>query len=243
MFHLDPSGGYWVLPEVEHSPGFSSQPSLAPALTEGGVHGSGNCCQAYWSLSFHHPSLALASRLNTVSSRLSHPLILTFLLMFLCQISSGLVLALACSLLVCKEVVIKCVANRYVDVDQNGCACLFACTYVRACTLYEGKWLSCGFPQASRREFRAHLDEVITLKSRYSTLDQVNLLHLLLTCRLACRSLASQTQQSWYHEENSHVALPLTKDSCRGCHRRHKEITVSSCSRSLTFKSVQLTIF
>uniref|UniRef100_A0A669BEH8 Gephyrin n=1 Tax=Oreochromis niloticus TaxID=8128 RepID=A0A669BEH8_ORENI len=27
---------------------------------------------------------------------------------------------------------------------------------------------------ASRREFRAHLDEVITLKSRYSTLDQVN---------------------------------------------------------------------
>uniref|UniRef100_A0A671UA04 Gephyrin n=1 Tax=Sparus aurata TaxID=8175 RepID=A0A671UA04_SPAAU len=28
--------------------------------------------------------------------------------------------------------------------------------------------------EASRREFRAHLDEVITLKSRYSTLDQVN---------------------------------------------------------------------
>lgn len=37
-----------------------------------------------------------------------------------------------------------------------------------------GELLSCGFPQASRREFRAHLDEVITLKSRYSTLDQVN---------------------------------------------------------------------
>ncbi|TMS12643.1 Gephyrin [Larimichthys crocea] len=38
---------------------------------------------------------------------------------------------------------------------------------------------SCGFQPvsiiraASRREFRAHLDEVITLKSRYSTLDQV----------------------------------------------------------------------
>ncbi|XP_017332230.1 gephyrin isoform X5 [Ictalurus punctatus] len=31
---------------------------------------------------------------------------------------------------------------------------------------------SCG-DQASRREFRAHLDEVITLESRYSTLDQV----------------------------------------------------------------------
>ncbi|MED6265005.1 hypothetical protein CHARACLAT_021048, partial [Characodon lateralis] len=31
--------------------------------------------------------------------------------------------------------------------------------------------------EASRREFRAHLDEVITLKSRYSTLDQ-------LQCRL-----------------------------------------------------------
>uniref|UniRef100_A0A8C7M4L3 Gephyrin n=1 Tax=Oncorhynchus kisutch TaxID=8019 RepID=A0A8C7M4L3_ONCKI len=33
---------------------------------------------------------------------------------------------------------------------------------------------SCPTPKASRREFRAHLDEVITLKSRYSTLDQVN---------------------------------------------------------------------
>nr|XP_023681052.1 gephyrin isoform X4 [Paramormyrops kingsleyae] len=31
---------------------------------------------------------------------------------------------------------------------------------------------SCPTPKASRREFRAHLDEVITLKSRYSTLDQ-----------------------------------------------------------------------
>uniref|UniRef100_A0A8C7PDW3 Gephyrin n=1 Tax=Oncorhynchus mykiss TaxID=8022 RepID=A0A8C7PDW3_ONCMY len=36
---------------------------------------------------------------------------------------------------------------------------------------------SCPTPKASRREFRAHLDEVITLKSRYSTLDQ-------LQCRL-----------------------------------------------------------
>uniref|UniRef100_A0A8C3YX03 Gephyrin n=1 Tax=Denticeps clupeoides TaxID=299321 RepID=A0A8C3YX03_9TELE len=35
------------------------------------------------------------------------------------------------------------------------------------------KLMSCGFLQASRREFRANLDEVITLKSRYSTLDQV----------------------------------------------------------------------
>ncbi|XP_053093812.1 gephyrin isoform X8 [Pangasianodon hypophthalmus] len=32
---------------------------------------------------------------------------------------------------------------------------------------------SCPTPKASRREFRAHLDEVITLQSRYSTLDQV----------------------------------------------------------------------
>ncbi|KAM4522381.1 gephyrin b isoform 5-T5 [Odontesthes bonariensis] len=32
---------------------------------------------------------------------------------------------------------------------------------------------SCPTPKASRREFRDHLDEVITLKSRYSTLDQV----------------------------------------------------------------------
>uniref|UniRef100_A0A8C7RPM2 Gephyrin n=1 Tax=Oncorhynchus mykiss TaxID=8022 RepID=A0A8C7RPM2_ONCMY len=33
---------------------------------------------------------------------------------------------------------------------------------------------SCPTPKAARREFRAHLDEVITLRSRYSTLDQVN---------------------------------------------------------------------
>ncbi|XP_076833670.1 gephyrin a isoform X4 [Brachyhypopomus gauderio] len=32
---------------------------------------------------------------------------------------------------------------------------------------------TCSVTEASRREFRAHLDEVITLKSRYSTLDQV----------------------------------------------------------------------
>uniref|UniRef100_A0A6Q2YS45 Gephyrin n=1 Tax=Esox lucius TaxID=8010 RepID=A0A6Q2YS45_ESOLU len=32
---------------------------------------------------------------------------------------------------------------------------------------------SCPTPKAARREFRAHLDEVITLQSRYSTLDQV----------------------------------------------------------------------
>ncbi|XP_062378072.1 gephyrin a isoform X2 [Sardina pilchardus] len=32
---------------------------------------------------------------------------------------------------------------------------------------------SCPTPKASRREFRPHMDEVITLKSRYSTLDQV----------------------------------------------------------------------
>uniref|UniRef100_A0A8C7LBP3 Gephyrin n=1 Tax=Oncorhynchus kisutch TaxID=8019 RepID=A0A8C7LBP3_ONCKI len=32
---------------------------------------------------------------------------------------------------------------------------------------------SCPTPKAARREFRAHLDEVITLRSRYSTLDQV----------------------------------------------------------------------
>ncbi|KAG5265696.1 hypothetical protein AALO_G00245310 [Alosa alosa] len=32
---------------------------------------------------------------------------------------------------------------------------------------------TCSMSEASRREFRAHMDEVITLKSRYSTLDQV----------------------------------------------------------------------
>lgn len=57
---------------------------------------------------------------------------------------------------------------------SSGCAHVFTCACARVCVWHEGEWLSCGFPQASRREFRAHLDEVITLKSRYSTLDQVN---------------------------------------------------------------------
>ncbi|XP_026085528.1 gephyrin isoform X3 [Carassius auratus] len=49
-------------------------------------------------------------------------------------------------------------------------SCSSTCSVTEAVS---GELLSCGFLQASRREFRAHLDEVITLKSRYSTLDQV----------------------------------------------------------------------
>ena len=54
------------------------------------------------------------------------------------------------------------------------CVCARVCVCVRERKRERGELLSCGFLQASRREFRAHLDEVITLKSRYSTLDQVN---------------------------------------------------------------------
>ncbi|XP_072558961.1 gephyrin b isoform X1 [Paramormyrops kingsleyae] len=81
---------------------------------------------------------------------------------------------------------------------------------------------SCPTPKASRREFRAHLDEVITLKSRYSTLDQLH-------CRLEglkddCRShriFSSRVQSRCSSKENilraSHSAVDITKVA-----RRHR---------------------
>uniref|UniRef100_A0A8C6NHS4 Gephyrin n=1 Tax=Nothobranchius furzeri TaxID=105023 RepID=A0A8C6NHS4_NOTFU len=57
--------------------------------------------------------------------------------------------------------------------------------------------------EASRREFRAHLDEVITLKSRYSTLDQ-------LQCRL--EGLKDDRRRTF-----SHSAVDITKVA-----RRHR---------------------
>ncbi|XP_048106045.1 gephyrin b isoform X5 [Alosa alosa] len=77
--------------------------------------------------------------------------------------------------------------------------------------------------EASRREFRAHLDEVITLKSRYSTLDQ-------LQCRLeglkddrhrSHRTFSSRVQSRCSSKENilraSHSAVDITKVA-----RRHR---------------------
>ncbi|XP_062406636.1 gephyrin b [Sardina pilchardus] len=77
--------------------------------------------------------------------------------------------------------------------------------------------------EASRREFRAHLDEVITLKSRYSTLDQ-------LQCRLeglkddrhrSHRTFSSRVQSRCGSKENilraSHSAVDITKVA-----RRHR---------------------
>ncbi|XP_075893824.1 gephyrin b isoform X1 [Nelusetta ayraudi] len=68
--------------------------------------------------------------------------------------------------------------------------------------------------EASRREFRAHLDEVITLKPRYSTLDQ-------LQCRLEGlkddrrRTFSSRVQSRCSSKENilssSHSAVDITK--------------------------------
>ncbi|XP_069371165.1 gephyrin b isoform X3 [Paralichthys olivaceus] len=79
---------------------------------------------------------------------------------------------------------------------------------------------SCPTPKASRREFRAHLDEVITLKSRYSTLDQ-------LQCRLEGlkddrrRTFSSRVQSRCNSKENilrsSHSAVDITKVA-----RRHR---------------------
>uniref|UniRef100_A0A673M214 Gephyrin n=1 Tax=Sinocyclocheilus rhinocerous TaxID=307959 RepID=A0A673M214_9TELE len=84
------------------------------------------------------------------------------------------------------------------------------------------KLLSCGFLQASRREFRAHLDEVITLKSRYSTLDQLHSrLEGLKDDRRNHRTFDSRVQSRCSSKENilraSHSAVDITKVA-----RRHR---------------------
>ncbi|XP_046691985.1 gephyrin b isoform X11 [Silurus meridionalis] len=76
--------------------------------------------------------------------------------------------------------------------------------------------------QASRREFRAHLDEVITLKSRYSTLDQLQCrLEVLKDDRRSHRTFSSRVQSRCSSKENilraSHSAVDITKVA-----RRHR---------------------
>ncbi|XP_041715874.1 gephyrin isoform X9 [Coregonus clupeaformis] len=81
---------------------------------------------------------------------------------------------------------------------------------------------SCPTPKASRREFRAHLDEVITLKSRYSTLDQLQCrLEGLKDDRRSHRIFSSRVQSRCSSKENilrsSHSAVDITKVA-----RRHR---------------------
>ncbi|XP_028825611.1 gephyrin-like isoform X15 [Denticeps clupeoides] len=81
---------------------------------------------------------------------------------------------------------------------------------------------SCPTPKASRREFRANLDEVITLKSRYSTLDQLHSrLEGLRTERRGHRTFDSRVQSRCGSKENilrsSHSAVDITKVA-----RRHR---------------------
>uniref|UniRef100_A0A8C9T410 Gephyrin n=1 Tax=Scleropages formosus TaxID=113540 RepID=A0A8C9T410_SCLFO len=81
---------------------------------------------------------------------------------------------------------------------------------------------SCPTPKASRREFRAHLDEVITLKSRYSTLDQLHYrLEGLKDDRRSHRTFDSRVQSRCSSKENilraSHSAVDITKVA-----RRHR---------------------
>uniref|UniRef100_A0A9J7YZX5 Gephyrin n=1 Tax=Cyprinus carpio carpio TaxID=630221 RepID=A0A9J7YZX5_CYPCA len=76
--------------------------------------------------------------------------------------------------------------------------------------------------EASRREFRAHLDEVITLKSRYSTLDQLQCrLEVLKDDRRGHRTFSSRVQSRCSSKENilraSHSAVDITKVA-----RRHR---------------------
>ncbi|XP_016317170.1 gephyrin-like isoform X2 [Sinocyclocheilus anshuiensis] len=74
--------------------------------------------------------------------------------------------------------------------------------------------------EASRREFRAHLDEVITLKTRYSTLDQCRL-EVLKDDRHGHRTFSSRVQSRCSSKENilraSHSAVDITKVA-----RRHR---------------------
>ncbi|XP_021324013.1 gephyrin b isoform X4 [Danio rerio] len=81
---------------------------------------------------------------------------------------------------------------------------------------------SCPTPKASRREFRAHLDEVITLKSRFSTLDQLQCrLEVLKDDRRGHRTFSSRVQSRCSSKENilraSHSAVDITKVA-----RRHR---------------------
>uniref|UniRef100_A0A671SRA0 Gephyrin n=1 Tax=Sinocyclocheilus anshuiensis TaxID=1608454 RepID=A0A671SRA0_9TELE len=76
--------------------------------------------------------------------------------------------------------------------------------------------------EASRREFRAHLDEVITLKTRYSTLDQLQCrLEVLKDDRHGHRTFSSRVQSRCSSKENilraSHSAVDITKVA-----RRHR---------------------
>ncbi|XP_057199488.1 gephyrin a isoform X10 [Triplophysa rosa] len=76
--------------------------------------------------------------------------------------------------------------------------------------------------EASRREFRAHLDDVITLKSRYSTLDQLHSrLEGLKDDRRNHRTFDSRVQSRCSSKENilraSHSAVDITKVA-----RRHR---------------------
>uniref|UniRef100_A0A8C2CCM1 Gephyrin n=1 Tax=Cyprinus carpio TaxID=7962 RepID=A0A8C2CCM1_CYPCA len=70
--------------------------------------------------------------------------------------------------------------------------------------------------EASRREFRAHLDEVITLKSRYSTLDQLQCrLEVLKDDRRGHRTFSSRVTIP--EPSALHIAVDITKVA-----RRHR---------------------
>uniref|UniRef100_A0A8C2G550 Gephyrin b n=1 Tax=Cyprinus carpio TaxID=7962 RepID=A0A8C2G550_CYPCA len=70
--------------------------------------------------------------------------------------------------------------------------------------------------EASRREFRAHLDEVITLKSRYSTLDQLQCrLEVLKDDRRGHRTFSSRVTIP--EQSALHIAVDITKVA-----RRHR---------------------
>ncbi|XP_059368047.1 gephyrin-like isoform X2 [Carassius carassius] len=90
--------------------------------------------------------------------------------------------------------------------------------------------------EASRREFRAHLDEVITLKSRYSTLDQCRL-EVLKDDRRGHRTFSSRVQSRCSSKENilraSHSAVDITKVA-----RRHRMSTFPLTSMDKAFITV-----
>ncbi|XP_056620275.1 gephyrin b isoform X4 [Triplophysa dalaica] len=92
--------------------------------------------------------------------------------------------------------------------------------------------------EASRREFRAHLDEVITLKSRYSTLDQLQCrLEVLKDDRRGHRTFSSRVQSRCSSKENilraSHSAVDITKVA-----RRHRMSSFPLTSMDKAFITV-----
>lgn len=134
----------------------------------------------------------------------------------------------------------------------DACTCLLVCTCACVCW-FGGVGLAAASDcpvtsptQASRREFRAHLDEVMTLKPRYSTLDQVNPL-LPITSMLFTRNSRQQPHPTSRHPRHlggrqRHLILQAGSNRSKKAifavwqHKKHKKETTCLIFKSTSVK-------